>query len=387
MIPGPHNLGSIKVNDLDALVNTTRENRVIDFKERFYEDKQLPKELAKDVAAFANTDGGCILIGVKEDAGIATEICGIDVEDQERLLARVQHVVSSNVRPIPLVQFEGFELSNKRKVIAIGVPASRHKPHMVMTEPVGTFYKRTDAGTSEPMSVDEIRVAFTSSLGVEEAAHRLHHDFAVSYVSRTEVSVALSIIPLPIDQTRLDFRKSTIRDAARNVRAIRYSGAFNSRITFDGMLSHQPSQGHFRQLVTHEAAVFGVYEMPDRQSARELSGSYLLKELGLTLKSIFRFLTTVEVPPPAILNLSLHACEGCRLLVGAYGDGVGPIDRKELWFDSILIEDYQRSPHEYIRDAMDRLWQAANCPQCDLYDESGVLRESLFVKWYGQGGY
>lgn len=94
-------------------------------------DKKL-KEFAKDVAAMANTNGGVIVYGVREDDQRAAEITPVPVTTRER--ERLRALAARHIRPliagveiVPLVTEEDDE----RGVLVVSVPASPDAPHVV----------------------------------------------------------------------------------------------------------------------------------------------------------------------------------------------------------------------------------------------------------------
>jgi predicted HTH transcriptional regulator len=53
--------------------NRVKEGPRVDYK------KEFPSDLGKDIASFANTSGGLVLIGIEEDQGVPIRIDGIDL--------------------------------------------------------------------------------------------------------------------------------------------------------------------------------------------------------------------------------------------------------------------------------------------------------------------
>lgn len=78
-------------NKVKALIGQG-ENQFIEFKEQ----KVHPDSIAKEMAAFANTQGGTILIGVTDQAGI----CGVD--DSKNWEEWVANISRHNI--IPAIQ-------------------------------------------------------------------------------------------------------------------------------------------------------------------------------------------------------------------------------------------------------------------------------------------
>ena len=93
------------------------ENQFIEFKEQ----KVHPDSIAKEMAAFANTQGGTILIGVSDQ----TEICGVD--DSRNWEEWVANISRHNI--IPAIQADCIivEIEGK-KIVVVDIPKGNDKP-------------------------------------------------------------------------------------------------------------------------------------------------------------------------------------------------------------------------------------------------------------------
>src|SRR4051794_26067921 len=75
-----------------------REGEQLDFKAELYGNSSSDRrELAGDVAAFANHRGGVLVLGVAEDDGAASDLLLVDVSDAEE--RRINQIVGGNVFP------------------------------------------------------------------------------------------------------------------------------------------------------------------------------------------------------------------------------------------------------------------------------------------------
>ncbi len=90
------------------------------------------RELAKDVAAMANGDGGVIIYGVQEqrsDTPMAIVSVGEVSDSQEQQIRRA--VLAHTYPPVSGVQFEYVRWDDGRQVMALHVPASPEAPHLI----------------------------------------------------------------------------------------------------------------------------------------------------------------------------------------------------------------------------------------------------------------
>src|SRR5688572_11181099 len=97
-------LDQLTASDVVAAVATNpREEEDLDFKEKAYatdKAEQVRREFAKDVAAFANAQGGLILIGVEEKNGVAVSSKPVDCSDST--LRSLRQAIAGLIYPMPL---------------------------------------------------------------------------------------------------------------------------------------------------------------------------------------------------------------------------------------------------------------------------------------------
>ena len=123
------------------------ENEKIEFKE------EITEGILKEICAFANTQGGRILIGVSDES----EIKGIK-EPEKSLKDRILKLVEGNFDyPFPKVTSEMLEIREK-KILLINVFEGKEKPYLIRNRGI---YIRTN-GTSRHAFRSEIEKLFKS---------------------------------------------------------------------------------------------------------------------------------------------------------------------------------------------------------------------------------
>lgn len=127
---------------------SNRENSGVEFKR----DDCRPEQLAKEIVALANFQGGIILIGVEDDGSIS----GIQREDSEEW---VMNVFRYKVHPMILPFYEEILLDDGKRVAAISFPQGISKPYVVRHSGHEDIY---------------IRIGSTSQLATREQQARLH---------------------------------------------------------------------------------------------------------------------------------------------------------------------------------------------------------------------
>ncbi len=136
----------------ELLSNRVPEDIHLDYKRSGAIDYVNRNEIAKDVSAFANSDGGLIIYGVEEQ-----EHCPVRIDDgvDHRQYTRewLDQIIQSNITP-PLsdVRIVQIPLSPDRSIYVVSIPKSFRGPHQA---PSKHYYKRYNF-RSAPMEDYEI---------------------------------------------------------------------------------------------------------------------------------------------------------------------------------------------------------------------------------------
>lgn len=140
----------------------------------FKRDDIRPEQLAKEVVAMANFQGGCVLLGVEDDGTIS----GIHRQNLEEW---VMNVMQDKIHPMLLPFYEEVRMDDSLTVAIVSFPQGISKPYVVRHQ-----------GREEIF----IRVGSTSRLATREQQMRL---FEIGGMLHTEV------MPVPrTDITCLD---------------------------------------------------------------------------------------------------------------------------------------------------------------------------------------
>lgn len=118
--------------DLLSLVTLgqTTESLFLDFKHQVDRSGEWQTELAQDVSQFANTWGGCLLIGVAEskdkNTGLKVAARFTGVSDPDRVRESVEQAITNKIVPSTLSRTIDFvRLDSSTTIVAVNVPASR----------------------------------------------------------------------------------------------------------------------------------------------------------------------------------------------------------------------------------------------------------------------
>ncbi len=119
-------------SDLRGLLGAqVREGRTVDYKLAVASQDKDKKEFLADVTSFANTNGGTLYVGIREETGIPVEIVGLPSEEADSEIQRLENILMHGVDPrIPGLHIEPVACGASI-VLAILIPKSWAGPHMV----------------------------------------------------------------------------------------------------------------------------------------------------------------------------------------------------------------------------------------------------------------
>ncbi len=144
---------------MDLIELRERVSRWEDLHTEFKERVDNPDDLAASLVAFANTDGGQLVIGVRRDRTI------VGVADADAEHRRVDMVAYNNCEPPLTVLQESVEVEGKR-VVVVNVPKGAQRPYRTNR---GRYYIRTTSGRRDASREELLRLfQATESLYYDE---------------------------------------------------------------------------------------------------------------------------------------------------------------------------------------------------------------------------
>lgn len=296
------------MNNIDENIDTLiREGEclTVEFKERF-----TPR-IDEDIVAFANTKGGVILLGVRDDQTVGGEIL------TNSLKARINSVARNCNPPIP-VRIKQVE----ENIVSIEVPPGDEKPYNCKAG----YFRRLD-GTTQKMTNHELRAMFRESekTPFEEM---IHNEVAWDDISREKVEAFLK-------EARIDIGKVTPHNILTSLNVAR-----DDRITSAGILFFAKN---IRRFIAHGQMTLIAFKgteriyIFDRQDIADdlltqFNAAILFLKKHLNLRSIIKETTRediyeipLDVLREAITNAIIHrdySMRGTSLMVEVYDDRI-----------------------------------------------------------------
>lgn len=334
------------------------------------------------MTAFANTDGGDLVIGVSERKNTRTidprEPRGIgEAVDPNELIDWIESVLVNKVTPrLSDYDFgvaEGFDAG---AVVAVRVRRSWKPPHAVGHPPV--FFTRTNT-TSEKMSFDQLHDAFTSTTVPEQI--RGWRDERLKMIAERRGPVQMAHGPVavmhmvPWSSLRASSRIHPL-DLDQNGPLFGAMGAMPpyERWTVDGHLASGPKG--MRSAQAARLVFFdGRYEsMSSRvfgsrgDDERYIDGRGFVESIVANIQQAFSAYRALRVPPPVSVFLSFvsadHSCLNTR------SGETHPLDRETLVLPEVALAVTDRIDLAELAPIFHSLWNAYGARECPFFRES-----------------
>lgn len=395
------------------------------------------REFLKDVSAMANSQGGDIIYGIREDrsnpedAGKAAEVIGITGAGADATKLWMWELLNSSIEERLIgVALREIPLSAGGFALLIRVPRSWNAPHVVRHKNHWRFYARNSAGVYA-MNVTELRTAFLLSDTISQRLTDFREKRLQEILqNRSEILIgknwsdpannangerkSLLVMHLqPFDSVKPGHLVDVARafsGEAENFHLCRdYEG--ERRLNFDGLLVADGNDflQLYRNGVTEEVdsrTLRPIVDLVPRDQevidATELDRA-IFKGIGRRLT----LLKSLDVVSPVLVSVALVGVKGCKLMIRRLvyvGDTPGfydyklsshAIDRDSLFLTGLIIENLLELPLEGFRAtnagrdpesfyAVQPLLR----PYCDsIWNAVGFLRSEYFNnegRWQGQ---
>ena len=107
----------MELQELEDLVNKG-EGQLLEFKLK----ATFPEKIVKEMVAFANSNGGQLLVGVDDDGRIA----GLKFAEEEKFV--LEKAIKNHIKPQIKYQLESVAINRKRTVLHFKIFQNKKKP-------------------------------------------------------------------------------------------------------------------------------------------------------------------------------------------------------------------------------------------------------------------
>lgn len=344
------------------------------------------EELCKDICAFANADGGDLVLGVSEKDGKADSPRPITGEDADALQRRYRQTLESNVEPAIFgLRFLPVPASAGGYFMVVRVEKSLDGPHGYLVDRGWRFPIRAGTGTAD-MPYSQLRRAFTESASVGVRLRQLRasrlRDIAAGRTWRRLYpgpAAVVHVLPTTAINERASIDVRPLYDSLYTRMMFSGWGGAGRALNLDGVIVYPGAPDDelpaYAQVFRNGAVEMVRTLQPIARPGKKLYSGTIAEFVREAITKGVVELKRANISGPAIVGVSLLGTEGYPFVVSSGGwaeDKKG--DRSDLvlpehWIDSIAaVVD----PDHIARPILDVLWQAYDEPRCNLYDANGA---------------
>jgi hypothetical protein len=368
-------LEEVSESDLQGLINNSVfEGKRLEYKQELPRTRGDRKALAQEASSFANTQGGDLIYGIKEDedSGEPVEFHDLDISDVDEEVGRLDSILRDGITPrIPGYQVKTIELGGDEHVVIIRVRESFRSPHRVTLGGHDKFYARSSNG-KYPLDVEELRREFLLSETNADKIRDFRADrLADIRANNTPVtipdspSVALHLIPFNAFSTGGEIRVIDSFDPRTAPGSLqRQDVSHEFRYNVDGIVKQWSSEdsGAYAQTYrngTIETVNTFLFRIPKDVAERTFSAYILRNMLEHSLPTYLEFLEEEGVRLPVFLFVSLVGADGIEIEVPPDRPGQsGTMDRDMALLPEVVIQDYSTDVGEVVDQLMRDVWNA-----------------------------
>lgn len=378
--------------DLQGLVDQEEnESRTLDYKEMITLSGDATTSFRKDVTAFANSNGGDIVVGIRDVEGRPAELCGFEIDNmtEEQYVMRLTDILQSRIKPrVQGIKIQTLLLSNGRYACIVRVPRSYGRPHQIE---VGTkdfqFWLRHDR-SNQRMDIDDLRAVIALSEGAAERVKNFRMD-RISRIMSGETprpmedgpKLVMHLVPLNAFDVAAEYDLANVAAPGGNQQALTpiYDTVPILIPNFEGIVATNAStlsttSGSYVQVFRNGIIEACVQWFFSRDQGTIDMWSFEDMQLRV-LPGYLSYQEACGVSLPIFLIVSFLGADGYTIWRNAWGRDMtfrNPIAPKNLFLPEQAIEDFSVDPCTVFRPIFDRIWNAAGVEKSLTFDEDGV---------------
>jgi hypothetical protein len=354
------------------------EGPVLDYKEKLLPLNDDSKyELLKDVSAMANSDGGTIIYGVKEQDGFPIGYPGLKISSVDDLSNRIDQILLDGLEErIPNIKHRAISKSDGLYYYIISIPSSYLSPHMITgqtTKP--RFYQRVNT-INAPMNIRQIKETVLKLQTAEDKAIQYvkKRNEYIESMSNGSLYYVLHIVPLygrkgAVDLTDYNVIKSLDSLGTGSHRMHTIDGYKISFLGKDGMTYHT--------LIARNGAI-EIYCPHDLQPycGKEKTIFCTQLERRIINNAAQISITSVQgvVELPVLIALFLSGTQNTNLWDTHSDEFWGSTNENKIVCDETVLYDWAQLDST-LKSFFDFICQAYGKPKSPNYNYDGSRKE------------
>lgn len=365
---------------LERLVtNGVSESRNREFKRDDYGNNDDARiEFLKDVSGLANADGGQLIIGMEEQDGVASRVCGVELQNIDSRIQAIEASFRDNIEPrLPSVSIHPVRLASGRHCIVVDVAKSWVKPHRVSFKKVRRFYLRRDRSVDEA-SVEELRRMFLHERDVADTVRNIQQErvriIREEYSLGTEGRPSLICHLMPLVGLDMEFNIDLGKlDSTGTDFMPLFGGGLCFDYNLDGLMVtsyRDPGTGYvqiFRSGIVEAVAPI----LSSGAESRTVPVQAIQDELLVRIPRFLNGLNTLRVAPPIALTIMMSGIVGTTFIGPRHLDFLvkrQTVERDLVKLPTVMIDQYSSGTayDDVFRQPLDALWNCAGIAKAHI---------------------
>ena len=181
--------------------------------------------------------------------------------------------------------------------------------------------------------------------------------------------IVFHLVPFKAFSPSMIFNLSELH---KNLNALKpiHSSVWNGQYNSDGFITYGHSVTKTSGFVGSYVQFFhnGIIEATDLRLFLDgyINGPVFKQDLGETLLRFLSCQRNVGVEAPLLAMLSFIKVKGCQLATGQNSLGIHKIEKEDLLFPEVQINDFNSDPTNTLKLIFDMVWNAAGLPESNL---------------------
>lgn len=375
-MPFDKSFSQLTADDIMSLIkNKVSEDKNLEFKQQVPKgnDENSKIKICQNISSFANTDGGIIIFGLKQNAeGEANEITGIE-EPLDELSLQLQNMVRDRI--VPRIQPPNLREINvdDKKVFLAEILPSYNKPHFVKNNCV--FYGRHSSGKYQ-LDVHEIKSLFLSQKSVEEQFEQFRIQRLMKIRSRnfplrpfSDHPIVVHLAPLSFAQDGRLLPLNKIKTDLSSPFRVMHEFGFAKSFNFDGLMFYsklrQNQLSSYTQIFRNGIIEFVDFYPSGSNENKIIHGNGLEQSITKFLEAVIPFFPKHGMNFPFFFSLSLINVQGFRIVTNINSSTMSfprindfdIITDTDFIIPSVFIENEEELP-EKINSCFDIMWNS-----------------------------
>ncbi|MHB1016068.1 MAG: AlbA family DNA-binding domain-containing protein [Desulfurivibrionaceae bacterium] len=378
------NVADISLVEIQNLIaNGICEGKHIEYKSELpgNSDSDKIKFLAA-VSSFANSSGGDIIYGIKEERGKPISADGVIVDniDQEKL--RLEQIIRNGIEPsIPNINIQTLHIENDRYIVVIRPHKSWNSPHRVSLKGHSKFYGRNSAGRY-PFDVSELKSSFLLTENITNRIRNFKAERITAVYSnstpfplRNGARVMMHFLPLSAFSQPELLSIEECRSQQGKLRPLGASG-WNSRINLDGFLNYgggvdgSACDAYAQLYRTGVIETVSIIEPWNDQLI--IPSTWIEEQILYTIPLYIQIYQDIGIQTPFFVFLTFIGVKEYNFAVGSrMFPQLKTIDRDLIQLPEITIETYDVEAQKILKPLFDMVWNAWGYDKCYSYNDKG----------------